>query len=186
MGLFSLFRKNKNTTNPNIEQNMQQETYNDAENEENNINHNSGFFSKLKEKKEQKEREKFIIDSLKPYRCSQKIIIWNNGFREVVYGYPFAMIDHKDDYIILYRKRPYDFIDELIIKLKSIFLGYKDQYRILKVPKYLVSISEEIITVYANNFIHLEDSGKLVEYAIPIEGHDPRKRIFWEVRYVKK
>jgi len=172
MGLFSKFKKEREKEDaPQNESNQQRD------NEE-----SSNPIKKYKKKKEQKEKETLIINSLKPYRCTQKIIMWNNGEKETIYGYPVALIPTESDNIILYRIRAVDFFDELIIKLKSLFLGYKEQYRILRVPEYCLLKSPEVLTVYAHSFRVITH---LTEETIPIEGDDPRQRVFWEIERQK-
>jgi len=173
MGLFSKFKKEKEKEDaPQNEEGNQQ-----GDNEE-----SFNPIKKYKKKKEQKEKETLIINSLKPYKCTQKIIMWNNGEKETIYGYPVALIPTESDNIILYRIRAVDFFDELIIKLKSLFLGYKEQYRILRVPEYCLLKSPEVLTVYAHSFRVINH---LTEEAIPIEGDDPRQRVFWEIERQK-
>ena len=151
MGLFSKF--NKSETRPisptPATHNMENETEAEIQNTNHAENNFKGFFNKFKKPKEKKEKETFIIDSLKPYKCTQKILLWNDGFKTVVYGYPVALVPMDDDYTILYRKRGMDYIDELIMRLKSLFFGYKENYRILRVPKYCISLSHEIIEFFA-------------------------------------
>ncbi len=189
MGLFSFLKKkhttapapaeNSTTNEPNyIENPYSPVEDNETKEEEKTLNP----FKKLEKKRKQKEKETLIINSLKPYRCSQKIIIWNNGEQETIYGYPVALIPTESGYVILYRKRAVDFLEELIIKLKSIFFGYKEQYRILHVPEYCLSKSQDILTVYAHSFRVINP---LTEEAIPIEDNDPRKRIFWNIEKTK-
>ncbi|HIP90330.1 MAG TPA: hypothetical protein EYH22_02125 [Candidatus Nanopusillus sp.] len=167
-GLFNIFKKKKEKENINQNKDDYQQESNEEPTE--------------KYKKEHKEKETLIINSLKPYKCSQKVIIWNDGKKEIIYGYPVALIPTEKDYIILYRIRATDYFDELIIRLKSIFLGYKEQYRILRVPEYCLLKSSEILTIYAHSFRVINP---LTEEAIPIENNDPRRRIFWEVERQK-
>jgi hypothetical protein len=108
--------------------------------------------------------------------------MWNNGEKETIYGYPVALIPTEPGYVILYRIRAVDFFDELIIKLKSLFLGYKEQYRILRVPEYCLLKSPEVLTIYAHSFRVINH---LTEEAIPIEGDDPRQRVFWDIERQK-
>jgi len=182
MGLFSSLKKkqviyqNSNETQEEGINYIEEDT--ESTIEEKSINP----IKKLKKKKEQKERETLIINSLKPYRCQQKILMWNNGEQEVIYGYPVALIPTENGYVILYRKRATDFLDELIIKLKSIFFGYKEQYRILHVPEYCLAKGPEVLTVYAHSFKVINP---LTEEAIPIENNDPRRRVFWNIEKIK-
>lgn len=173
MGLFSKFKKEKEKEAP-----PQNEESNQQEDNKESFNP----IKKYKKKKEQKEKETLIINSLKPYKCTQKILMWNNGEHEVIYGYPVALIPTETGCVILYRRRAVDFFDELIIKLKSLFLGYKEQYRILRVPEYCLLKSPEILTVYAHSFRFINS---LTEEAIPIEGGDYRQRVFWEIERQK-
>ncbi|WP_018153473.1 hypothetical protein [Methanothermococcus thermolithotrophicus] len=172
MSLFSRFKKEKEEDAPQNEEGNQQEDNKESFNP----------IKKYKKKKEQKEKETLIINSLKPYKCTQKIIMWNDGGKETIYGYPVALIPTETGYVILYRMRAVDFFDELIIKLKSLFLGYKEQYRILRVPEYCLLKSPEVLTIYAHSFRVINP---LTEEAIPIEGNDPRQRVFWDIERQK-
>jgi len=170
MSLFSRFKKEKEDAPQNEEGNQQ---------EDNKESFNP--IKKYKKKKEQKEKETLIINSLKPYKCTQKIIMWNDGEKETIYGYPVALIPTETGYVILYRMRAVDFFDELIIKIKSL-MGYKEQYRILRVPEYCLLKSPEVLTIYAHSFRVINP---LTEEAIPIEGNDPRQRVFWNIERQK-
>ncbi|MCS3900843.1 hypothetical protein [Methanococcus voltae] len=188
MGLFSKFKNNYSKKEQESNQQFNNNTNNNNNNQYTNQNQeseeetSSNPLHKYRRNKEQKNKENLIINSLKPYSCTQKLILWNDGEKETIYGYPEALIPSETGYIILYRKRAIDFFEELIIKLRNIFLGSKEQYRILKVPEYCIQKGNEVLTVYAHSFRVINP---LTEEVIPIECNDPRQRIFWDIERQK-
>jgi len=133
-----------------------------------------GPISWLKKKKQMEEDEKTALVSLAPYRVRQKLLIWDNGEGGRLYGYPIAMIPQPNDmYVILYKRRCPDFLEELLITIKEALFGVKERYRAVHVPAGCIGKSEDIITIYAHSF---EIINNYTERAIPLEGMDPRKR----------
>ncbi|AEF96061.1 hypothetical protein [Methanotorris igneus] len=128
----------------------------------------------LKKKKIDKEKENTALVALAPYKVKQKIIIWNTGRGEKIYGYPVAMIPHPNGmYVILYRRRCMDWLEELTVTIKSLITGKKEQYRAVHVPEECLDISEDIITIYAHSFAIVDNH---TEIAIPL-AKDPRERL---------
>jgi len=123
--------------------------------------------------------EELAKKSLAKYAISQKPLVWNYGKGERKIGYAIAIIPRPHgEVIILYRQRARDFLDEVFNRLKEILFGSKERYRVLYAPEECVTISPEIVTVYAHSF-RLEN--EFTEIAIPLEDGDPRKRIIYEI-----
>jgi len=130
----------------------------------------------LKKKAEDKEEELAAISSLAPFRVKQKLLIWNSGRGQRIFGYPVAMIpQHEEDefYVILYKRRRPTFFGEMLATIKEVLFGIKERYRVVLVPAGCVDMSEEIITIYAHSFKIVNN---YTEIALPLEGNDPRKR----------
>ncbi|WP_421078033.1 hypothetical protein Mjas_01490 [Methanothermococcus sp. Ax23] len=133
----------------------------------------------IKKKQEEIENEKIAMASLTPYKVKQKLLIWNNGHGEKIYGYPIALIPRPNDiHIILYRRRSPDFIEEIISAFKALIFGKKEQYRVVHVPAGCIDLSDEIITIYAHSF---EIINNYTEEAKPLEVLDPRRRQLYEI-----
>ena len=125
------------------------------------------------------EDEKLAKQSLAKYAIPQKPLVWNYGTGERKIGYAIAIIPRPHgEVIILYRQRARDFLDEVFNRLKELLFGSKERYRVLYAPEECVTISPEIVTVYAHSF-RLEN--EFTEIAIPLEDGDPRKRIIYEI-----
>jgi len=122
--------------------------------------------------------EKHAKNALTPYRVKQKLLMWNYGTGEKIYGYPVALIPRPHgEYIILYRRRMPSFLEELWLKIKEIILGKKEAYRVVYVPEGCIGISDDVITIYAHSFRY---ENNFTEVAIPLEGNDVRKRLLYE------
>ena len=133
------------------------------------------IFNKLEKRHEEQEAK----TSLSPYKVKQRILIWNYGTGEKIYGYPVALIPRPHgECIILYRKRMPSFFDEIWLKLREIILGKKESYRVLYVPEECIGKSDDIITIYAHSF---RFENNFTEVAIPLEGGDIRKRMMYEI-----
>ncbi|HIP90642.1 MAG TPA: hypothetical protein EYH22_03765 [Candidatus Nanopusillus sp.] len=133
----------------------------------------------IKKKQKEIENEKIAMVSLTPYKVKQKLLIWNSGNGEKIYGYPIALIPRPNDiHIILYQRRSPDFIEELISTLKGLIFGKNEQYRVVHVPAECIDMSDEIITIYAHSF---EIINNYTEEAKPLEALDPRRRQIYEI-----
>ncbi|MBG0768299.1 MAG: hypothetical protein H0S71_00120 [Methanococcus maripaludis] len=123
---------------------------------------------KVKKKKEEYNAEREAYDSLAPYLCRQKLLIWHNGSGAKVFGYPHAVIPDEGTYKILYKNKATDWLEDLIITIKSTIFNYKRHYAVVYAPKSCVDVSEDIIMFF-------------VKYAVPLEADDPRQRVSWIV-----
>jgi len=122
--------------------------------------------------------EKHAKNALTPYRVKQKLLMWNYGTGEKIYGYPVALIPRPHgEYIILYRRRMPSFWEEFWLRIKEIILGKKEAYRVVYVPEGCIGISDDVITIYAHSFRY---ENNFTEVAIPLEGNDVRKRLLYE------
>jgi len=157
--MFNIFKKKK------IEKNEEDGT----QEEQNNDNPKPKKIS-FKEPDEEKQ----AMQSLTPYKTHQKLVIWNSGKGERIWGYPVALIPNKNHtYTLLYRRRAPDFIDEIASTLKAMIFGKKEQYRVVHIPEGAVDVSDEIITIYAHSFSIINN---YTDEALPFEQGDPRKR----------
>jgi len=167
MNIFRIFKKDKD------KKKEMEKTGENKEKETEEVQ-SKGPISWLKKKKQMEEDEKTAVVSLAPYRVRQKLLIWNTGRGEKLFGYPIAMIPQPTNmYVILYKRRCPDFFEELLITIKEVLFGIKERYRVVHVPADCVDISDEIITIYAHSF---EIINNYTERAIPLENMDPRKR----------
>ncbi|ACV25423.1 hypothetical protein [Methanocaldococcus fervens] len=179
MGLFGKFKTNYNTTqNQSLLQERTEPENLSTETKSESNPHDKKRLSNpiklLRKKQIEKEKESIALNALAPYKAHQKAIIWNSGRGEKIFGYPIAIIPQPNGmYVILYRKRYYDWLDELITTLKSIITGKKEQYRAVHVPESCIDISEELITIYAHSFFIVNS---YTEIAIPL-GENPKDRM---------
>jgi len=175
--IFDKFKKNKKSSDPGkITENTE------GENEENTEEEPDAFnvIGKVKKKKEEYNAEKEAYDSLAPYLCRQKLLIWHNGSGAKVFGYPHAVIPDEGTYKILYKNRATDWLEDLIITIKSTLFNYKRHYAVVYAPKTCVDVSEDIIIFFVDHFRD-DKFANFVKYAVPLEADDPRQRVSWIV-----
>jgi hypothetical protein len=123
--------------------------------------------------------EQLAKQSLSKYSIPKKPLVWNYGEGERKIGYAFAIIPRPHgECIILYKQKSRDFLDELFNRLKEMLLGSKERYRVLYVPDECITVSNEIVTIYAHSF---KMENEFTEIAIPLEEGDQRKRIIYEM-----
>ncbi|WP_333583271.1 hypothetical protein [Methanococcus maripaludis] len=135
---------------------------------------------KVKMKKQEYSAEREAYDSLAPYLCRQKLLIWHNGSGAKVFGYPHAVIPDEGTYKILYKNKATDWLEDLIITIKSTLFNYKRHYAVVYAPKSCVDVSEDIIMFFVDHFRD-DKYANFVKYAVPLEADDPRQRVSWIV-----
>lgn len=178
LGFLDNFKIKKEKSGPGPESGDTEELENDKNEEETPGTFN--VIGKVKKKKEEYNAEREAYDSLAPYLCRQKLLIWHNGSGAKVFGYPHAVIPDEGTYKILYKNKATDWLEDLIITIKSTLFNYKRHYAVVYAPKSCVDVSEDIIMFFVDHFRD-DKYANFVKYAVPLEADDPRQRVSWIV-----